>query len=61
MVSAEKREILLCIDGGVKREDIGQMAKLGVDTLVSRSATFNEKAPEENGRFMLSALKSQAD
>jgi len=61
MVSAEKREILLYIDGGVKREDIGQMAKLGADILVSRSAIFDGKAPAENARFMLSALKSQAD
>ena len=61
MVSAAKRKILLCIDGSVKREDIGQMAKLGADLLVSGSAIFDGRAPAENGRLMVITLKSQAN
>jgi len=58
MVSTAKKEILLCIDGGVKRNNIAEIAKLGAHILVSGSAIFDGKAPAENARFMLSAIKS---
>ena len=58
MVSTAKKEILLCIDGGVKRNNIAEIAKLGAHILVSGSAIFDGKAPAENARFMLKAIKS---
>lgn len=61
LVSTARKEILLCIDGGVKRNNINDIAKMGADILVSGSAIFDGKAPVENARFMLSAIKSQAD
>ncbi len=61
MVSAAKEEILLCIDGGVKRNNIAEIAKLGAHILVSGSAIFDGKAPAENARFMLRAIKSQTN
>jgi len=58
MVSAAKKEILLCIDGGVRRDNIAPIAKLGADILVSGSAIFAGENPVENLRFMLSELRS---
>ena len=58
MVSTAKKEILLCIDGGVKRKNIAEIARMGAHILVSGSAIFDGKAPAENARFMLSAIKS---
>lgn len=59
MVSTTKKEILLCIDGGIKRNNIVEIAKMGADILVSGSAIFDGKAPAENVRFMLNAIKTQ--
>ncbi len=61
MVSTARKEILLCIDGGVKRNNIAEFAKMGADILVSGSAIFDGKAPVENARFMLNVIKSQID
>jgi len=58
MVSAAGKEILLCIDGGVKRDNIAPIAKLGADILVSGSAIFAGENPVENLRFVLSELRS---
>jgi len=60
LVSAAKREILLCIDGGVKRENIYQIAKLGPDIVASGSAIFAGGNPEENISYMLNVLRSRA-
>ena len=61
MVTAVKKETLLCIDGGVKRDNIAAIAKIGADLVVSGSALFDGKAPLENARFMLNAIKTQAN
>jgi len=61
MVSTARKEILLCIDGGVKRNNIAEIAKMGADILVSGSAIFDGKAPVENARFMLNTIKSKTD
>jgi len=60
LVSAAKREILLCIDGGVKRENISQIAELGPDIVASGSAIFAGGNPEENISYMLNVLRSRA-
>lgn len=61
LVSTTRKEILLCIDGGVKRNNITEFARMGADILVSGSAIFDGKVPVENVRFMLNAIKSQTD
>lgn len=61
MVSAAKKQTLLCIDGGVKRDNIAAIAKMGADLVVSGSAIFDGKAPLENARFMLNAIQPQAN
>lgn len=48
--------VLLGIDGGVTRDNIGAFATAGVDIVVAGSAVFDGRAPAENARFMLDAL-----
>ncbi len=52
------REILLGVDGGITRNNITEVAKSGVDIIVTGSAVFDGKAPEENAKFMLEAVKA---
>jgi len=51
-----ERKILLGVDGGITRENIAEVARTGVDLIVTGSAVFDGKAPEENTRFMLEAV-----
>jgi len=51
--------ILLGVDGGVTRDNIGMLAGTGVDVVVTGSAVFDGKAPAENARAMLAALRAR--
>jgi len=42
-IDASGRAIRLEIDGGVKRDNIAQIARAGADTFVAGSAIFSEK------------------
>ena len=53
-----QREILICVDGGIKRSNAAEIASNGVDIVVTGSAVFDGKAPLENARFMLDAVRS---
>jgi ribulose-phosphate 3-epimerase len=57
LVTDSGKEILLCIDGGVKKNNISELAKVGADIFVSGSAIFDGKDPVENIRFMLKEIK----
>lgn len=50
------RDVLLGIDGGITRENVGRFAGAGVDIVVTGSAVFDGRAPAENARHMLRAL-----
>lgn len=52
----QKRDILLGVDGGVTRANIAEIGAAGADIIVTGSAVFDGKAPEENARFMLETL-----
>jgi ribulose-phosphate 3-epimerase len=58
LISNSGKEILLCIDGGVKKNNISKFARVGADILVSGSAIFDGKDPVGNIQFMLSKIKS---
>jgi ribulose-phosphate 3-epimerase len=58
MASGIGREVLLCIDGGVKLGNIEEIAALGPDVVVSGSAIYDGRSPLENARAMMSAVKS---
>ena len=58
MIAEVERDILLCVDGGIKKENIADFAATGVDIVVTGSAVFDGKNPVENADFMLSSLRS---
>lgn len=52
------REILIGVDGGITRDNVGDVAALHPDVIVTGSAVFDGRAPAENAKFMLEALAS---
>ena len=58
MVAEAEKDILVCVDGGVTRENITELATAGVDIVVTGSAVFDGKNPVENAEFMLNALRT---
>ena len=58
-IEAAGRRILLGVDGGITRDNIGGFGAVGVDLVVTGSAVFDGKAPAENARHMLAALRAQ--
>lgn len=56
MINDSNKDILVGLDGGVKRENIGEIAKTGADIIVTGSAIFDGKAPAENCKFMLESI-----
>jgi ribulose-phosphate 3-epimerase len=57
MAARLKRSVLIGVDGGVTRDNIGQVARMGADIIVTGSAVFDGKDPAGNARFMLNAVK----
>jgi ribulose-phosphate 3-epimerase len=55
LIEASGREILLAVDGGITRTNIGQLAGLGVDIVVTGSAVFDGN-PAVNVAEMTAAL-----
>ena len=58
MVAEAEKDILVCVDGGVTRDNITELATAGVDIVVTGSAVFDGKNPVENAEFMLNALRT---
>jgi len=56
MIEASGREILLCVDGGIKKSNVAEVARTGVDLVVAGSAIFDGQAARENAREMLQAV-----
>lgn len=42
LIDATKKNILLAVDGGVKTENIGELAQAGADMFIAGSAIFNQ-------------------
>ena len=57
LISTSGKEILLCLDGGIKMNNISEFAKAGADILVSGSAIFDGKDPVGNIQFMLKEIR----
>jgi ribulose-phosphate 3-epimerase len=53
-----KPELLICVDGGVKKDTIPQIAAMKPHFVVSGSAIFNNEDPVENLAFFNNALSS---
>ncbi len=60
MIAEAEKDILVCVDGGVTRDNITDMATAGVDIVVTGSAVFDGKNPVENAEFMLDNLRAHA-
>jgi ribulose-phosphate 3-epimerase len=58
MIAASGRTILTAIDGGITRENIEEVSKMGADLVISGSAIFERGAIVENAAFMMSAIKN---
>jgi ribulose-phosphate 3-epimerase len=56
LLRERKKDILLGVDGGVTRANVAEIGAAGADIIVTGSAVFDGKAPEENARFMLGTL-----
>jgi ribulose-phosphate 3-epimerase len=61
MIHESGRDILLAVDGGVTRNNIGEIAATGVDLIVTGSAVFDGRNAEQNADFMLEALSRHKD
>lgn len=48
---------LICVDGGVTRDNIENIARMGADIIVTGSAVFDGKAPLENAKYLMGALR----
>jgi len=56
MIADSGKDIILCVDGGITKDNIAEIAATGVDLIVTGSAVFDGKTPEANARFMLEAV-----
>ncbi len=52
------RDILICLDGGITKENIVEIAKLGADVVVTGSAVYDGKTPHDNAISMLNIIRS---
>jgi ribulose-phosphate 3-epimerase len=59
MISGASRPILVGVDGGITRANVGQLAGTGVDVVVTGSAIFDGSTPAANAAGMLAALQKQ--
>ena len=56
MIAESGKDIILCADGGITKDNIAAVAATGVDVIVAGSAVFDGKTPEANARFMLETV-----
>ena len=58
MIADSGKDILLGVDGGIKRDNIAEVAALKLDLIVSGSAIFDGKKAADNVRFMCETVQS---
>jgi ribulose-phosphate 3-epimerase len=56
MIEESGKEILVCVDGGITRNNIAEVARSRADIVVAGSAVFDGKAARENARQMLQVV-----
>ncbi len=57
LIEKRGRDALVCVDGGITRKNIAEVATWGADLAVTGSAVFDGKNPRENARFMLNSFR----
>jgi ribulose-phosphate 3-epimerase len=60
MIRDARRDILIGVDGGITRNNITDVARMGADVIVTGSAVFDGKTPRENAAFMIEASQNKA-
>jgi ribulose-phosphate 3-epimerase len=58
MIAVAGKDTLVCVDGGVTRTNIADIAAAGADLIVAGSAVFDGVSAEENAGFVLAAARS---
>ena len=56
-VEESGRDIVVCVDGGIKRDNVADVVRAGAQLVVTGSAVFDGRNPVENARLMLDAVK----
>jgi ribulose-phosphate 3-epimerase len=59
LIRAAGKDILVCVDGGITRDNIAEVAAAGPDLIAAGSAVFDGKAAEANARFVLETLRKR--
>ncbi len=60
MVQDARKDILLGVDGGITRNNVAEVARMGMDLIVTGSAVFDGKNSRENVAFMLETIRKTA-
>jgi ribulose-phosphate 3-epimerase len=58
MIRESKRDVLMEIDGGITKDNIGDVTRMAPDIIVTGSAVFDGKDPAGNARFMMETVKA---
>ncbi len=59
-VEESGQNIVVCVDGGIKRNNVADVVRAGADLVVTGSAVFDGRNPVENARLMLDAVEGAA-
>lgn len=57
MIREAEKDILTGVDGGITRNNVAEVARMGADIIVTGSAVFDGKTPRENAAFMIEAVR----
>lgn len=52
-----KEDVLVFIDGAIKKDNIAEVAAMGPNVVITGSAVFDGKDPEGNAKFMMEAIQ----
>ena len=58
MAATAGRDVLVCVDGGVTRDNAAQIAAAGADLLVTGSAVFDGRNALSNAEFMVRGVRT---
>ncbi len=59
-ITAAGKDILICVDGGITRDNVGAVAFAGADIVAAGSAVFAGGTVETNAEYMLDAVRRKA-
>ena len=60
MIATAGKDVLVCVDGGITRDNIAEVAAAGADIVVTGSAVFVGRAAAANAGSMLAAMRGTA-